>query len=94
MASTRVNLISPAQTLSGLELQAIAACVIGGVYLFGGRGTILGIFFGACLFGIVDNLLVIIRAPGEYMPVFVGTILIITVILNTNLGFAKTRKES
>ena len=47
-----------------------------------------------CLFGIVDNLLVIIRAPGEYMPVFVGTILIITVILNTNLGFAKTRKES
>jgi len=94
MSSTRVNLISPAQTLSGLELQAIAACVIGGVYLFGGRGSILGIFFGGCLFGIVDNLLVIIRAPGEYMPVFVGTILIITVILNTNLGFAKTRKES
>ena len=93
MSSTRVNLISPAQTLSGLELQAIAACVIGGVYLFGGRGSILGIFFGACLFGIVDNLLVIIRAPGEYMPVFVGTILIISVILNTNLNFAKKRKD-
>ena len=94
MSTTRVNLISPAQTLSGLELQAIAACVIGGVYLFGGRGTILGIIFGACLFGIVGNLLVIIRAPGEYMPVFVGFIVIISVILNTNLSFIKNKKES
>jgi len=92
-SSTRVNLISPGQTLSGLELQAIAACVIGGVYLFGGRGTVLGIVLGACLFGIVGNLLVIIRAPGEYMPVFIGFIVIFSVILNTNLGLAKNRKD-
>jgi len=92
-SSTRVNLISPGQTFSGLELQAIAACVIGGVYLFGGRGTVLGIVLGAYLFGIVGNLLVIIRAPGEYTSVFMGFIIIFLVILNNKLGLAKNKKD-
>ena len=40
--------IQPGQG-QGMELEAIAACVIGGVALSGGRGSILGIFLGAAL---------------------------------------------
>jgi ribose transport system permease protein len=40
---------------SGYELQAIAAAVVGGASLFGGRGTIIGCFIGALLFTTIGN---------------------------------------
>ena len=82
ISATRVNAIIPAQTLTGLELQAIAACVVGGVFLFGGRGTVLGICLGVALILTVDNLLILLRAPGVYLQGFVGAIVIIAVIVN------------
>jgi simple sugar transport system permease protein len=93
MQATRVNIIDPGETLSGLELQAIAACVVGGVYLFGGRGSVLGIVLGAALLVTVENILVLIRAPGEFMPVFIGAIMILSVIINTNVGSAQGRRK-
>ena len=82
ISATRVNAIIPAQTLTGLELQAIAACVVGGVFLFGGRGTVLGICLGVALILTVDNLLILLRAPGVYLQGFVGAIVIVAVIVN------------
>ncbi len=82
ISATRVGAIIPAQTLTGLELQAIAACVVGGVYLFGGRGTVLGICLGVALILTVDNLLILLRAPGVYLQGFVGAIVIVAVIVN------------
>ena len=82
ISATRVNAIIPAQTLTGLELQAIAACVVGGVFLFGGRGTVLGICLGVALILTVDNLLILLRAPGVYLQGFVGAIVIVAVIAN------------
>ena len=82
ISATRVNAIIPAQTLTGLELQAIAACVVGGVFLFGGRGTVLGICLGVALILTVDNLLILLRAPGVYLQGFVGAIVILAVIVN------------
>ena len=82
ISATRVNAIIPAQTLTGLELQAIAACVVGGVFLFGGRGTVLGICLGVALILTVDDLLILLRAPGVYLQGFVGAIVIVAVIVN------------
>jgi simple sugar transport system permease protein len=93
MQATRINTIDPGQTLTGLELQAIAACVIGGTYLFGGRGSIVGITLGAILLVTVENILLLIKAPGEFMPVFIGAIIIISVILNMNVGSASGRRK-
>ena len=57
VAATRVGSIQPGGGL-GMELQSIAACVIGGVALTGGRGSILGIVLGTALvFTIQDVLL-------------------------------------
>ncbi len=93
MQGVRINMIDPGQTLTGLELQAIAAAVIGGTYLFGGRGAILGMVLGAVLLVAVENILLLIRAPGEYMPVFIGVIVIVSVIMNTNFGSGQGRRS-
>lgn len=82
LSITRVGTATPAQGL-GLELKAVAVCVIGGLFLSGGRGTVLGIVIGACLMYMVEDVLLLLRAPGFYLDVFVGAILVIAVIVNT-----------
>ena len=84
ISTTRVNSV----TVLGqpFELRAIAACVIGGVFLFGGRGSILGIFLGAVLISLVEDILFLSRAPGFYLDVIVGTIIVVAVILNTRFA--------
>jgi simple sugar transport system permease protein len=94
MQAARINMIDSAQTLIGLELYAIAAAVIGGVYLMGGRGSIIGMVLGAALLVSIDNLLILIRAPGEYMPAFVGAMVIISVIINSNVGAGASARQS
>ena len=75
LATARVGSVLPGQG-SGLELQAIAACVIGGVALTGGRGTILGIFLGAVLMYTIQDILLLVRAPGFYLDIFVGLLIV------------------
>ena len=85
LSITRVGTATPAQGI-GLELKAVAVCVIGGLFLSGGRGTVLGIVVGACLMYMVEDVLLLLRAPGFYLDVFVGAILVIAVIVNSWLA--------
>ena len=86
LQATRISEIEPSfVVISGLELKAIAAVVVGGVSLFGGRGTILGIVLGAALLDIVDNVLVLISAPETLFRGLLGTLIIVAVIFNTAL---------
>ncbi len=84
LAATRVGAIQPGQG-RGLELQAIAACVIGGVALSGGRGAILGIVLGAALIHTIQDILLLARAPGFYLDIFVGVLIIAAAIFNQTL---------
>lgn len=81
ISTTRVNAVSPIQG-EGLELQAIAACVIGGTALMGGRGSVLGAFLGAALLYTIQDILLLLRAPGFYLKLFVGLVIVIAAILN------------
>ena len=83
VSATRMNAIIPTQFLVGFELRAIAACAVGGLFLFGGRGTILGIVLGAALLATIEDILALMRAPGEYFKAFIGIALIVAVALNT-----------
>ena len=83
LSAVTVNAVIPQQAYIGYELQAIVACVIGGLFLFGGRGTILGIMLGAALVYTLQNALIIMRADGGYHKVFVGAAVIVAVIVNT-----------
>lgn len=82
VAATRVGSIQPGGGL-GMELQSIAACVIGGVALTGGRGSILGVVLGTALVFTIQDILLLLRAPGFYFDMFVGALIVIAVIMNT-----------
>ncbi len=66
---------------SGMELTAIAATVIGGTSLFGGRGSAAGALGGALLLAVIFNLLVISGVPAAFEPVATGLILLLGVAL-------------
>src|SRR5580704_4658667 len=89
VAATRVGSIQPGGGL-GMELQAIAACVIGGVALTGGRGSILGIVLGTALVFTIQDVLLLLRAPGFYFDMFVGALIVIAVIMNTAIRRTKS----
>ncbi|MTI79680.1 MAG: ABC transporter permease [Firmicutes bacterium] len=83
------------QPVAGLtwELDAIAAVVIGGTYLTGGRGTIFGTFVGVILLALIYN---IINMEGTinswWQPVIRGTFLILVVIIQAKVQ-RKQQKE-
>ncbi|WP_417280276.1 ABC transporter permease [Celeribacter sp.] len=81
IAGVRVSSIQPGGG-QGLELEAIAACVIGGHALMGGRGSILGIVLGTALMFTIQDVLLLLRAPGFYFEMFVGALIVIAVIMN------------
>jgi ribose/xylose/arabinose/galactoside ABC-type transport system permease subunit len=76
-----VSSIVPGQG-GDLALMAIAACVIGGLALTGGRGTILGVALGAAMIYTIQDVLLLLRAPGFYLQLFVGLLIIVAAGLN------------
>jgi ribose transport system permease protein len=76
----------------GFELQVIAAAVIGGVGLFGGRGTILGSLLGAVILAELTSGLVMIGARDYWDGVAAGVVIVVAVALDELLrrGAAQT----
>jgi simple sugar transport system permease protein len=70
----------------GWELIAVAACVIGGVSLNGGHGTIIGASLGMLLLTTLQEGLVLMGMSVQVFQALLGLILILAVILNTSLG--------
>ena len=67
----------------GLELQAVAAAVIGGTSLTGGIGTVLGAIIGATLIRVIDNGLVLTRVDANWFKFAIGMLLILAVVSNS-----------
>lgn len=67
----------------GLELQAVAAAVIGGTALTGGIGTILGAIVGALLIRVIDNGLVLSQVDANWFQFAIGALTILAVIGNS-----------
>lgn len=66
---------------TGLELDAIAAVVIGGTSLMGGRGTLAGTFVGVLIFGMLTNILELHDITTNLQLVLKGVIIVVTVLL-------------
>jgi simple sugar transport system permease protein len=69
----------------GLELQAIAAAVIGGTSLTGGIGSVIGFIVGTCLIRVIDNGLVMARIDANWFRFAIGALTIVAVILNSTV---------
>jgi Ribose/xylose/arabinose/galactoside ABC-type transport systems, permease components len=67
----------------GIEMDVIAACVIGGVSLNGGKGTVFGVLLGAITLGILNNALPLINVSSFWQDAIKGLIIIAAIILNT-----------
>lgn len=67
---------------NGMELQAIAACIIGGASLTGGEGTVLGALLGSVLVGIVNDALVLLNVSVYWQSLVTGVVLIAAVTLD------------
>ncbi len=78
MVSARLSSAQPALG-SGYELQAIAAVVIGGTSLFGGKGTIVGTIIGALIMSVLTNGLQIVSVPQEWQNVILGGVILAAV---------------
>jgi len=65
-----------------LEFRAIIAAVIGGTLLTGGYGSVLGAVFGALIFGMVQQGLVITGVDADWFQVFLGGMLLLAVLFN------------
>jgi len=70
-------------TASGYEMSVIAACVLGGVGMSGGSGTISGILIGSLLLGILNNALPLINVSTFWQNAIQGAIILIAIIVNT-----------
>jgi simple sugar transport system permease protein len=74
---------SPLPSLGeGMELQAIAASVIGGAALSGGVGSVLGAIIGTSIIRVIENGLVMARVDANWFRLAVGALTILAVILN------------
>jgi ribose/xylose/arabinose/galactoside ABC-type transport system permease subunit len=70
----------------GLELQAIAAVIIGGVSLFGGRGSISNAVTGTLVLGVLFNGLVLLNVPTPIQKIIIGAILVSAVMFDGIFG--------
>ncbi|SBT13489.1 ABC transporter permease [Vibrio celticus] len=68
---------------NGFELQVIAACVIGGVSIAGGTGTVIGCVLGALFLGIINNALPVIGVSPFWQMAISGAVIIIAVVANS-----------
>jgi ribose/xylose/arabinose/galactoside ABC-type transport system permease subunit len=76
----------------GYELNVIAAAVVGGASLIGGKGTALGAFLGAVILQMISNGLVILNIPQNYSQIVIGMVVIAAVLFDQlNAVLAKRR---
>jgi ribose/xylose/arabinose/galactoside ABC-type transport system permease subunit len=76
----------------GYELNAIAAAVVGGVSLVGGKGTALGAFLGAVILQMISIGLVILNNPQNYSQIVIGVVVIVAVVVDQLNTWATNRR--
>ncbi len=66
----------------GMEMDAIAAVVIGGTSMKGGKAKVIGTFFGVCLMGLLANILNLLGVDSNYQYIAKGMMILVAVVLD------------
>jgi rhamnose transport system permease protein len=74
---------------TGLELQVIAAVLLGGVSIFGGRGALHGVIAGVVLIGVVSSAMRLESYTVNVINIVIGTLLVLSVMSTSLLGWAQ-----
>jgi rhamnose transport system permease protein len=75
---------------TGLELSVIAAVLLGGVSIFGGKGSLPGVIAGVVLLGILRNALQLARVPEDTLSMLTGGLLILAVVAPNAIAWSRT----
>ena len=78
----RLNIASPILGV-GFELNAIAAVVIGGTSMAGGKGSLIGTLIGAAIMGVLNNGLLLVGLSDFARQIVTGFIIVLAVVLDT-----------
>lgn len=79
---TRIVLVTQESGGNSLMMDAIAAAVIGGTNINGGKGSMLGTFLGVIFIGVINNMLVFLSIPSAAQELFKGLLIIVALFLN------------
>lgn len=71
---------------TGLELDVIAAVIIGGASLTGGKGSIIGSIIGAAIMGVLRNGFILLGLPYEVQIISIGVVIILAVVIDSIRG--------
>jgi ribose transport system permease protein len=82
MYMLRLNMASPILGV-GFELNAIAAVVIGGTSMMGGKGSLIGTFLGASIIGVLNNGLLLLGMGDFARQIVTGLIIVAAVVIDT-----------
>lgn len=92
MYVAQINALYP-NKLVGTELIVIAAVVIGGTHITGGKGTITGVILGVVLIALLNSTLILIGLSSSWNDLFVGVVLIIAVAISSYREKRKNKKQ-
>ncbi len=81
LLTARLGVAAPT-TAVGYELDIIAAAILGGASLFGGRGTILGVLLGAAIMQMLRNGLVLLGFTAYWQAVAIGAMILFAILLD------------
>lgn len=79
-------------SIVGTEMSVIAAIILGGASISGGKGSVLGAILGVVLFQIVNNSLTLLKISSYWYNVFTGAIIIFSVILNATQEIQQSKR--
>ncbi len=83
--------VSP-NNMIGMEMDVIAACVLGGASLVGGRGTIVGAFLGTALMTVVSNSLILLGISTQWSRVVTGLVIIVGISVTSIQSLRRKRQ--
>ena len=91
--ASRIGSVSPLAG-DGAEMYAIAACVVGGVHLSGGRGKISNVFVGAVIIGLLTNIFNMQSVLSTFWEsVITGSLVLIVVLVQSIITIREERKR-
>lgn len=77
---------------TGMELQVIAAVVLGGVSVFGGRGALHGVVAGVLLIGVLSKALQLVNITSDVTSIITGVLLVLSVIAGSFMNWVQSRR--
>lgn len=77
---------------TGMELQVIAAVVLGGVSVFGGRGALHGVIAGVLLIGTLSKALQLVNITSDVMSIITGVLLVLSVIAGSGMSWLQSKR--